>query len=59
MTKCDKIHGAIGRIKKQVQADERKYKDLLQPSYYHGYIDGQRSMIRLLEKVFSKKFSSE
>jgi hypothetical protein len=52
------VHTADGRkrllekMKEQVDVDKQKYRDVLQPAYYFGYLDGQWKMIRLVEMIF-------
>ena len=59
VTQHDWIGWLLDQTNRQLETDEKKYRELLQPSCYFGYLDGQRRMIRLLETIFSGRQRAE
>jgi hypothetical protein len=47
--KVDKQCAIIEQVQAQTEADKKKYRSLLYKPYYHGLIDGEKRIIRLLE----------
>ena len=39
----------LSRLKNQHETDREKYRDVLDERYHFGYLDGQKSMIKLIE----------
>jgi hypothetical protein len=50
-TDKEKIKQILLQLHRQLEIDERKYAPLLDEKYYHGYVDGQKRAIRLIEQM--------